>query len=197
MDYDDWLKIENILQGLLVFSFGVSIDINWDDCDFVFNLCWGQYVNFCYIYYVFGLGSDICFEEFQLYYSYYYVLSEKSVFVWEVDGVFIQGEVLWSMMLLFGSDEWMCGYYQGCYWDKKVVSGQLEYCWQFIWWYGIVVWVGVGIMGFLLLLLNNGCWLFLVGVGYCFEFKFCVNVCFDYGIGNGSSGFYFQVGEVF
>ena len=35
------------------------------------------------------------------------------------------------------------------------------------------------------------------GVGYRFEFKPRVNVRLDYGIGKGSSGFYFQVGEAF
>ncbi|WP_431455062.1 hypothetical protein, partial [Enterococcus faecalis] len=45
--------------------------------------------------------------------------------------------------------------------------------------------------------LNNGRWLPSAGVGYRFEFKPRVNVRLDYGIGNGSSGFYFQVGEAF
>ncbi len=39
--------------------------------------------------------------------------------------------------------------------------------------------------------LNNGRWLPSAGVGYRFEFKPRVNVRLDYGIGNGSSGFYF------
>ncbi|WP_158609878.1 hypothetical protein [Klebsiella quasipneumoniae] len=45
--------------------------------------------------------------------------------------------------------------------------------------------------------LNNGRWLPSGGVGYRFEFKPRVNVRLDYGIGKGSSGFYFQVGEAF
>lgn len=45
--------------------------------------------------------------------------------------------------------------------------------------------------------LNNDRWLPSAGVGYRFEFKPRVNVRLDYGIGKGSSGFYFQVGEAF
>ncbi|MCD5882473.1 hypothetical protein LB411_37150, partial [Klebsiella pneumoniae] len=56
---------------------------------------------------------------------------------------------------------------------------------------------GAGTMGPSLSSLNNGRWLPSAGVGYRFEFKPRVNVRLDYGIGNGSSGFYFQVGEAF
>ncbi len=116
---------------------------------------------------------------------------------WEADGAFTQGEVPWSMMPLLGSDERMRGYYQGRYRDKKVVSGQLEYRRQLTWRHGIVAWAGAGTMGPSLSSLNNGRWLPSAGIGYRFEFKPRVNVRLDYGIGNGSSGFYFQVGEAF
>ncbi|ELV0770718.1 hypothetical protein SFF50_003939 [Salmonella enterica] len=45
--------------------------------------------------------------------------------------------------------------------------------------------------------LDDGRWLPSAGVGYRFEFKPRVNVRLDYGVGKGSSGFYFQVGEAF
>lgn len=44
---------------------------------------------------------------------------------------------------------------------------------------------------------DDGRWLPSAGVGYRFEFKPRVNVRLDYGVGKGSSGFYFQVGEAF
>ncbi|ORT92863.1 hypothetical protein B4U18_29235, partial [Klebsiella pneumoniae] len=65
------------------------------------------------------------------------------------------------------------------------------------WRHGIVAWAGAGTMGPSLSSLNNGRWLPSAGVGYRFEFKPRVNVRLDYGIGKGSSGFYFQVGEAF
>ncbi|HHH4727937.1 TPA: BamA/TamA family outer membrane protein [Klebsiella pneumoniae] len=197
MDHDDRPKIENTPQGPSVFSSGASIDINWDDRDFVPNPRRGQYANLRYTHYAPGLGSDTRFEEFQLHYSHYHALSEKSVLAWEADGAFTQGEVPWSMMPLLGSDERMRGYYQGRYRDKNVVSGQLEYRRQLTWRHGIVAWAGAGTMGPSLSSLNNGRWLPSAGVGYRFEFKPRVNVRLDYGIGNGSSGFYFQVGEAF
>ncbi len=197
MDHNDLPKIENTPQGPSVFSSGASVALNWDDRDFVPNPRRGQYANFRYTHYAPGLGSDTRFEEFQLHYSHYHALSEKSVLAWEADGAFTQGEVPWSMMPLLGSDERMRGYYQGRYRDKNVFSSQLEYRRQLTWRHGIVAWAGAGTMGPSLSSLNNGRWLPSAGVGYRFEFKPRVNVRLDYGIGKGSSGFYFQVGEAF
>ncbi len=171
MNHDDRPKIENTPQGPSVFSSGASIDINWDDRDFVPNPRRGQYAILRYTHYAPGLGSDTRFEEFQLHYSHYHALSEKSVLAWEADGAFTQGEVPWSMMPLLGSDERMRGYYQGRYRDKNVVSGQLEYRRQLTWRHGIVAWAGAGTMGPSLSSLNNGRWLPSAGVGYRFEFN--------------------------
>ncbi|EMH0682132.1 TPA: BamA/TamA family outer membrane protein [Klebsiella aerogenes] len=197
MDHDDLPKIENTPQGPSVFSSGASIDINWDDRDFVPNPRKGQYANFRYTHYAPGLGSDTRFDEFRLHYSRYQALSDKSVLAWEADGTFTQGDVPWSMMPLLGSDERMRGYYQGRYRDKNVVSSQLEYRRQLTWRHGVVAWVGAGTMGPSIDSLNDGRWLPSAGVGYRFEFKPRVNIRLDYGVGKGSSGFYFQVGEAF
>lgn len=82
MDHDDRPKIENTPQGPSVFSSGASIDINWDDRDFVPNPRRGQYANLRYTHYAPGLGSDTRFEEFQLHYSHYHALSEKACSPW-------------------------------------------------------------------------------------------------------------------
>ncbi|VCY17266.1 hypothetical protein BANRA_05277 [Klebsiella pneumoniae] len=97
-------------------------------------------------------------------------------------------------MPLLGSDERMRGYYRGATGIKgrqrpagipPAAHG------------GTGLSHGPGTMGPSLSSLNNGRWLPSAGVGYRFEFKPRVNVRLDYGIGNGSSGFYFQVGEAF
>ncbi|MCX8995481.1 hypothetical protein NLN85_23855, partial [Citrobacter portucalensis] len=94
------------------------------------------------------------------------------------------GDVPWSMMPLLGSNQRMRGYYDGRYRDKNSVSGQLEYRRKLDWRHGVVGWLGAGTMGPSFHALDAGRWLPSAGVG-------------DYGIGKGSSGFYFQVGEAF
>lgn len=44
---------------------------------------------------------------------------------------------------------------------------------------GYVVWVGCGFMGFNLGKIEGV--LFNMGVGFCIEVQFCMNVCFDLG----------------
>lgn len=78
LDQNDLPKIESTPQGPSVFSSGVSIDLSWDDRDFVPNPRKGQYANLRYTYYAPGLGSDTRFDEFHLHYSRYQALSEKA-----------------------------------------------------------------------------------------------------------------------
>jgi len=197
IDSNDPAKIEQTAQGESVFNSGSSIALSWDDRDFVANPRKGQYADARYTRYTPDVGSDTRFDEYQLHYSRYDALNEKSVLAWEIDGAFTQGEVPWTMLPLLGSNQRMRGYYEGRYRDKNTLSGQLEYRRKLDWRHGVVGWVGAGTMGSSFHALDDGRWLPSAGVGYRFEFKPRVNVRLDYGIGKGSSGFYFQVGEAF
>ena len=77
MDRDNLPKIESTPQGPSVFSSGFSIDVNWDDRDFVPNPRQGQYADLRYTHYAPGLGSDTRFDEWHLHYSRYTALSEN------------------------------------------------------------------------------------------------------------------------
>lgn len=78
-----------------------------------------------------------------------------------------------------------------------MLTTQLEYRQALSWRHGIVGWIGSGTMapGFSTLLAER--WLPTVGAGYRFEFKPGMNIRLDYGVGKGSSAFYFQAGEAF
>ncbi|MDU3914106.1 MAG: BamA/TamA family outer membrane protein [Kluyvera ascorbata] len=194
---DDPQKINSTAQGESVLSSGSSVELSWDDRDFVPNPRKGQYADLRYTRFTPDVGSDTRFDEYQLHYSRYHSLDDKNVLAWEMDGAFTQGDVPWTMMPLLGSNQRMRGYYEGRYRDKNAVSGQLEYRRKLDWRHGVVGWLGAGTMGPSFHSLDDGRWLPSAGVGYRFEFKPRVNVRLDYGIGKGSSGFYFQVGEAF
>jgi len=190
-------NIERTALGPSTLSSGSSVELSWDDRDFMPNPRKGQYADLRYIRYAPDIDSDTPFNEYQLHYSHYHPLNEKSVLAWEADGAFTQGEVPWNMLPLLGSNQRMRGYYEGRYRDKNVVSGQLEYRSKLSWRHGVVGWIGAGTMASSFHSLDDGRWLPSTGVGYRFEFKPRINVRLDYGIGKGSSGFYFQVGEAF
>ncbi|MDI9802753.1 BamA/TamA family outer membrane protein [Citrobacter koseri] len=193
----DFPQIENTSQGASVLSSGSSVELSWDDRDFVPNPRKGQYADLRYTRFTPDSGSDTRFNEYQLHYSRYHSLDDKNVLAWEIDSAFTQGSVPWSMIPLLGSNQRMRGYYEGRYRDKNVLSTQLEYRRKLDWRHGIVGWIGAGTMGSSFHSLDDGRYLPSAGIGYRFEFKPRVNVRLDYGIGKGSSGFYFQVGEAF
>ena len=197
IDDRDPPKIQLTADGASVLSSGSSVELSWDDRDFVPNPRRGQYANVRYTRFTPQTGSDTRFDEYQLHYSRDHSLDDNNVLAWELDGAFTQGDVPWSMMPLLGSNQRMRGYYEGRYRDKNVVSGQLEYRRKLDWRHGVVAWLGAGTMGPTFHALDDGRWLPSAGVGYRFEFKPRVNVRLDYGIGKGSNGFYFQVGEAF
>lgn len=91
----------------------------------------------------------------------------------------------------------MRGYYEGRYRDRNVISGQAEIRHRLTWQHGIVGWLGAGTMVPSFHATGHRHWLPSVGVGYRFEFSPRMNVRLDYGVGRGSSGFYFQTGEAF
>ncbi|MEG0867459.1 MAG: hypothetical protein RSG77_10445, partial [Hafnia sp.] len=150
-----------------------------------------------YTHYAPELGSDTRFDELDSRYALYHALDEDNVLAWEVDGRFTQGDVPWNMLPLLGSNNRMRGYYEGRYRDRNVVSTQVEYRRKLDWRNGVVGWLGTGTMGPRASDLGQSRWLPSVGVGYRFEFKPRMNVRLDLGVGKGSTGFYFQVGEAF
>lgn len=197
IDDNDPPNIQQTADGASILSSGSSVELSWDDRDFVPNPRRGQYASVRYTRFTPQTGSDTRFDQYQLHYSRYHSLDDNNVLAWELDGAFTQGDVPWSMMPLLGSNQRMRGYYEGRYRDKNVVSGQLEYRRKLDWRHGAVAWLGAGTMGPSFHALDDGRWLPSAGIGYRFEFKPRVNVRLDYGIGKGSNGFYFQVGEAF
>ncbi|WP_232012474.1 BamA/TamA family outer membrane protein [Cedecea lapagei] len=197
IDGEDERKIEATPQGASTFSSGSTLVLTWDDRDFVPNPRHGQLLDLRYTHYAKRLGSDTHFDDYQLHYSRYYAADDKNVLAWEVNGDFTQGDVPWNMLPLLGNSQRMRGYYEGRYRDRNTLSSQLEYRRKLSWRHGVVGWLGAGTMGPDIHSLGEGRWLPSVGVGYRFEFKPRMNIRLDYGIGKGSSGFYFQVGEAF
>ncbi|BET79384.1 Outer membrane translocation and assembly moduleTamA [Edwardsiella anguillarum] len=190
-------RLAQIRDGRTVFSSGPSLSLQYDSRDFVPNPRRGMLASLRYTHYTPETGSDTRFDNLTTRFSTYHALDETRVLAWEIDGEFTQGMVPWNMLPSLGGDQRMRGYYQGRYRDRNLISSQLEYRQKLSWRHGVVAWAGAGTMGPNVRELGSSRWLPTVGVGYRFAFKPGINIRLDYGIGRGSSGFYFQVGEAF
>lgn len=189
--------LDNLREGYSVFSSGPGIILSYDTRDFVPNPHRGGVIELGYTRYAPGTGSDTRFDVFNSRVGYYYALDDKRVIAWEADGVFTQGKVPWNELPGLGGSHRMRGYYEGRYRDRNIMSTQLEYRQKLSWRHGVVGWIGTGTMSKHFARLGGERWLPNAGVGYRFAFKPGINVRLDYGIGQRSSGFYFQVGEAF
>lgn len=144
-----------------------------------------------------GTGSDNRFHVWEGEYNHYQPLDEKNVLAWDMHARLASGDVPWTMDSLLGDSKYLRGYYQGRYRDRAIFSGQLEWRHHFSWRHGMVLWAGAGTLSHHSHDLLQHHWLPSVGTGYRFAFKKQANVRLDFGVGKGSSGFYFQVGEAF
>ncbi|MBC8948630.1 BamA/TamA family outer membrane protein [Xenorhabdus sp. TS4] len=183
--------------GRSVISSGVSAHFSYDTRDFLPNARHGQIFEIIYTYFPPELGSDHPFHTTQLQFSTYYQLSEKTVLAFDNYARFSAGDVPWNQLSLLGNGQRMRGYYEGRYRDNNIFTTQLELRHKLDWRHGVVGWIGTGTLGDSPSQLGSKHWLPSVGVGYRFEFKPRMNVRLDFGVGKGSTGFYFQVGEAF
>lgn len=183
--------------ALGVFSSGGSLLFSYDTRDFLANPSRGQVFNLSYTRYSPSLGGDNRFNSWDAQYGLYHGLNPSTLLAWEVYGRLTGGDVPWTMLSQLGDSHHLRGYYQGRYRDRDMLTSQLELRKKLNWRHGVVAWLGAGTMSDRRSELLNGHWLPSVGVGYRFEFKKRMNVRLDYGVGQHSSGFYFQVGEAF
>ncbi|WP_340618044.1 BamA/TamA family outer membrane protein [Xenorhabdus entomophaga] len=183
--------------GRSVISSGVSAYFSYDTRDFLPNAQHGQAFEIIYTYFSPELGGDHRFHTTQFQFSTYYQLSEKTVLAFDNYARFSAGDVPWNQLSLLGNGQRMRGYYEGRYRDNNIFATQLELRHKLDWRHGVVGWIGTGTLGDTPSKLGTRHWLPSVGIGYRFEFKPRMNVRLDFGVGKGSTGFYFQVGEAF
>lgn len=188
--------ISQTADGPSVFSSGMSAHFLNDTRDFAENPARGHVLSVDYIAYSPVFASDERFNTLTTRWSNYVALDDKDILAFDMYGDFRDGDVPWNMLATLGGDERMRGYYVGRYRDRDTFSTQLEWRRQLAWRHGVTLWVGAGTLASTASDLGDH-WLPNYGIGYRFMFKPRVNVRFDVGIGSGTVGTYFQVGEAF
>ncbi|WP_144209476.1 BamA/TamA family outer membrane protein [Shewanella donghaensis] len=178
-------------------SVGINLLLNFDTRDNVLNPQTGRIAQIEVGVYRKDLGSKTDFEAYNALYSTYYKVSEDDIFAWQIRGRFTHGDVPWDQLSKIGGGDSLRGYTTGRYRDKQMLLAQAEYRQHISGRHGMVYWVGAGVISedFNDLISSN--LLPNVGVGYRFEVKPKVNLRLDFALGDGDSGFYFNVNEAF
>lgn len=189
--------LENEPDGPAVFSSGPLLSLSYDSRDYISDPRRGVNASLQYIRYRKATGSNTRFDSGTVHFSAYHSLDDQRVVAWEVNSVLTQGQVPWNMLPSLGSGEHFRGYYPGRFRDRDILTTQLEYRQSLSWRHGVVGWIGGGTMASAISRLGKARWLPTLGAGYRFAFKPGMNIRLDYGVGKGSSAFYFQVGEAF
>ena len=131
-------------------------------------------------------------------YNGYQRLWKGGMLACDIYGSYNSQETPWPLREALGSGGIrMRGYYAGRYIDNCMVSGQVELRQHIYSRLGCAAWVGTGAVFSDYGNLGKENFLPNCGIGLRFEMKHNVNGRVDFGIGKGTSGFVFSIGEAF
>ncbi|WP_067657087.1 BamA/TamA family outer membrane protein [Ferrimonas marina] len=174
----------------------VTLHLVHDSRDFILNASEGRLLQADVAFYEGALGSDTEFQKINLEYSDYQRMG-PGILAWQWLAELNHGEVPWDQLAMLGGGKRLRGYEAGRYRDRQMTLAQVEYRHHLRGRHGMVYWGGAGTLSDSVSELGQGKWLHTVGTGYRFEVKRNVNLRLDMAFGNGESGFYFAVNEVF
>lgn len=184
-------------------SVGVEFAALYDSRDNILNASKGWYLEFTRGFYYPSLGSTHKFDLTRFDLRYYKSLSENNdgVLAFQAKGHFSNGDVPLAEHALFGSEEIMRGYIEGRYIEKNLLVTQLEYRRTFKnSRFGFVTFFGLGDVysNSKELKLNDIKLNYGAGLRFMLDKREKLNIRFDYGVGNESSGnLYVNVAEAF
>jgi Omp85 superfamily domain len=148
-----------------------------------------------------GLGGDYSFGRYLADLRRYIPLDHgrgRHVLAAQLVGQFHVGDVPFRELAPLGGISLLRGYYEGRYRGRQLAAAQAEY--RFPVWrrFGGVAFAGVGEVGNKVSDFNHPRVAGGAGLRFAFNRQERLNVRADYGIGmEGSSGFYFSIGEAF
>ena len=178
---------------------GIGFSLVYDNRDNVLNATKGAFLNLSSFYHGKAIGSDFIYNRYTLDLRKYVRLNEKSVLAGQFFGEFNTSNTPFREMALLGGDMIMRGYYNGRYRDNQQMALQSEYRYQLNSWIGFTGFAAVGDVAtdFGSFDFSAFKWSAGGGLRLMVNKEDRANVRIDYGIGNGTSGFYFAFTEAF
>jgi outer membrane protein assembly factor BamA len=171
----------------------------FDNRDSEYNPRSGVYANAQWLVASDALGSDFDYSRVTAAANGYHAVDDKTVLAWRGSMCRAGTGGPFYDLCNYGQSNDLRGYTAGQYRDHAMVAVQAEVRRKIYKRLGAVAFVGVGEVAPEFSKLNTKDLLPSAGIGARFEAstKYRVNVSIDYAVGDGSSAFYFYIGEAF
>ena len=208
-EYQRVLKVDFTPNGLLDLEdvpgrhgyavSGAGLSFTYDTRNHAFTPSKGDFVQVYASTFNPTFGSDFNYTNYVIDLRKFWSVWRGQVLAVQAYGFYNTGDVPLRSLASFGGANSMRGYYSGRYRDKNQVFAQAEYRLPIIGRLGAVVFGGAGDVGhnFADVYLNELKYSYGGGVRIMLSKSEKLNLRLDYGIGENSSGFYFQLGEAF
>ncbi len=177
---------------------GVSLLASWDTRDNIFSASGGSFHQLSVGLYGGAIGSDYDFGRYILDLRRYFNVFPNHVLAVQSYLGLETGDPPFRHLFLFGGQDLMRGYYEGRYRDKNMIAVQAEYRIVPVWWrLGAVAFAGFGDVADELGSFDLGDFKYSIGGGIRFLLNRAekIAVRLDFGLGDGTSGFYITLGE--
>lgn len=192
--------VREYAQNSLVSGLGPSV--LYDGRDNILSTFRGNYLELAALFNNSVLGSDYRFTRFVLDARHFQPLTRngQTILATQLLGQFQVGNVPFRELANLGGEKILRGYYDGRYRDRQLLALQAELRRPLFWRFNGVVFGSLGQVGNTVRDLGRNEVKASGGAGLRFKYnrRDRLNIRFDYGIGrDGSSGFYFSIGEAF
>ena len=173
--------------------------ISFDSRDNIFWPTRGQLHQITYGVSDEGLGSDYNYNRLTADFRNYFSLAENQVLATQVYFDRVNGDPPFHLLPGLGGDIIMRGYYLSRYIDKNMYAVQAEYRRPLWWKLGMAAFAGLGDVAARIdeFQAKEIKYTFGMGLRYMINEADKLNVRFDYGIGENTTGFYISFAEAF
>jgi len=190
---------EQILGRYGYAASGLGLSFTYDNRNNAFAPDRGMMLQFHFDHFDNILGSTYRYTNYVIDLRKFWRLYKQQVLAVQAFGYFNIGEVPLRSLASLGGANSMRGYYSGRYRDQNLYVLQSEYRIPLFWRLGCVVFGDLGNVTSKWGEFNFESLKYTYGAGIRFALSKSerLNLRLDYGIGHGSHGFYFQLGEAF
>ncbi len=179
---------------------GIGLVALWDTRNSTFSPDKGFYFSYTFNDFHPRVGSNFSYTNHFIDVRKYFRVGKEQVLAFQLINNFNDGDVPIRSLANIGSSSMLRGYYDGRYTDKNLFGIQTEYRFPIKGRFGMVAFAAVGRVGASVTDVYSFQHMkpsFGTGLRYAIDKKEKLNLRLDFGVGNNSNGFYFNLTEAF